>query len=458
MEQNNDASAKDGQQPFSRRRLLAGGALVGAGALGLRPSSRAGTLGRRSLATRPRTGSSAKAGAVAFWDMEWGTAAYSREGASLAKKYNAMYPSRPQVVYTAIPWGNQYEVFASAIASHTGPACSSGSGYQAFQFAASGAIQPLDELVVQLKKAGVVADYYPHELDVLKYQGSYVAIPWQVDIRVLYYRKSILKKVGADVPATWDDLLTLGKMLKPKGIYVLNTTGTVAASSWQFSLIPFILGNGGGLFNTNGELDCVTDANLEAVEFLLKLAQDGYVDPLSIGFSSTDFNNAFGSGKAALSYSTPKYTDNFTGSVAADIGIAAPIKSPSGKTGTIYWVNNLMAYKGSYPLEGMYEWYTSYAELMKAYWQTGLVTGLPVRKSFSAIPAVANDPTLAVPLKEWLPVAKTTAALGNTLSPGLNALESGTALSIATQQTIRGTPSAKAILTTLQQAAEQEMK
>ncbi len=73
-------------------------------------------------------------------------------------------------------------------------------------------------------KDGIVADFEPGTLDVLKYQGHYVAIPWQIDIRVLYYRKSI---IGSDAPKTWDDVLTLGKALK-KGIYVLNSAGNAS--------------------------------------------------------------------------------------------------------------------------------------------------------------------------------------------------------------------------------------
>jgi multiple sugar transport system substrate-binding protein len=64
---------------------------------------------------------------------------------------------------------------------------------------------------------------------------------------------------------------------------------------------------------------------------------------------------------------------------------------------------------------------------------------------------VVKDPTLSVPLQEWVPVAKTTASRGTALSGALNSLEGSTALPLFTQQLIEGSSSAKSILTTLQQ-------
>ena len=452
MEQDQGVGSVPNPQPVTRRQFLAGGALAAAGAVALRGGSLSRLAGGplKSL-SRPN----ASTAPITFWDMEWGASAYNTEGAALVAQYNKLYPKYPRVTYQAVTWTGWYEKYASAIASHTNPDCSSGAGYQTFQFSQAGAIQPLDDLVAQMTKDGIVADFEPGTLDVLKYQGHYVAIPWEIDIRVLYYRKSIL---GSDVPKTWDDLLTLGKALKKKGIYVLNSAGNASFNGWQFLPIMFMLGNGGGFFNAKGEPDTLSAANVEAVEFMLQLSKDGYLDPASISFDQTAFQSAFGSGKAALSVGTPKWTVNFSSNVAADTAVASPLKSPSGKSGTIFWVNNLMAYKGSYDLQGMYDWYIGYSGLMKAYWQKGLIGGLPVRKSFGQLPEVANNATLAIPLKEWLPVAKTTAAQGTSLTPGLNALEGSTSLPLFTQQIIQGTQSAKTILTALQSGVEQAMK
>jgi len=265
-----------------------------------------------------------------------------------------------------------------------------------------------------------------------------------------------LKKAGLGVPTTWDDLLTLGSALKKRGIYLLNAAGSTPADGWQFLPIPFMLGNGGGFFNAKGEPDCLSPANVEAVEFILKLSKDGYIDPKSIDFSTTDFQSAFGSGQVALSYGTAVWAADFSPSVAADMSATSPIKSPSGKVGTIFWVAPIMAYKGG-NMTGVDDWFAAYENLMKVYWQKGLMSLLPARKSFAPV-AIAKTPTARIPLEEWLPVGKTTAASGTQLSPGLNALEGSAALGVFTQQLIQGTSSATSILGTLQSAVEQAMK
>ncbi len=452
MEQSSKEGGVRATPSLSRRQFLGvGGAIAASGTVALRGG------GLSKLLSGPLArASSTKAAPITFWDMEWGAAAYNIEGAALAKQYNAANPNNPAVTYQAVTWDNVYEKFASAIASKTNPDCSSGSGYQAFQFSQQGVIQPLDDLVAMFEKDGIAADFHPGLLEVMRYKGHYVAIPWEIDIRVLYYRKSLLSQVGGTAPTTWDELLSLGKALKKKGIFLYNTGGNPSFNGWQ-DIVPFMLGNGGGFFNAKGEPDALQDANMEAVEFLLQLSKDGYIDPESIDFDQTEFQAAFGSGKVAFCYGGPKFGADYSPSVAADLVCTSPLKSPSGQTGTIYWVNNLMAYKGSYDLQGMYDWYVAYETLMKAYWAKGLVTGLPVRKSFGSIPSVANNPQISIPLKEWLPVAKTTAALGSSLSPGLNALEGSNGLAVMTQQIIRGSDSAKSILSTLQPAIEQAM-
>jgi len=44
--------------------------------------------------------------------------------------------------------------------------------------------------------------------------GHLIAIPWQADAGVLYYRKDLLEKYGEAVPATWDQLGKTGKKIQ----------------------------------------------------------------------------------------------------------------------------------------------------------------------------------------------------------------------------------------------------
>ena len=85
-----------------------------------------------------------------FWDMPWGTPQYNELGKKVVDGYTP-----PQgfgkATYQTIQWNNFYQTFSAAIASKTGPAVSSGAGFQAFQFAEQQQIAYADKLVESLK-------------------------------------------------------------------------------------------------------------------------------------------------------------------------------------------------------------------------------------------------------------------------------------------------------------------
>ena len=79
-----------------------------------------------------------------------GYTAYSELGKKIVESYTP-----PQgfgkATYQTIQWNGFYQTFSSAIASKTGPAVSSGAGFQAFQFAEQGAVAYADKLLESLK-------------------------------------------------------------------------------------------------------------------------------------------------------------------------------------------------------------------------------------------------------------------------------------------------------------------
>jgi hypothetical protein len=94
---------------------------------------------------------------------------------------------------------------------------------------------------------------------------------------------------------------------------------------------------------------------------------------------------------------------------------------------------------------------------MRAYWEKSLIRAIPPRVSWQSIPAVASNPFLEVPLKEWVPVAKT-ADGGNKIIPQMNAIAASPALDTLTQQIIEGKMAPRAILQQLQGSLEQLMR
>ena len=152
-------------------------------------------------------------GELKFWDMPWGTPEYNELGKKTVDGY-APAEGLGKASYQTIQWNGFYQTFSSAIASKTGPAVSSGAGFQAFQFADQGAIAYADNLIETLKSDGTYDDFLPGVVDTMKTDKGYVAVPWQTDVRPFWYNKAVLEEAGAKVPTTWDELLTAGQALK----------------------------------------------------------------------------------------------------------------------------------------------------------------------------------------------------------------------------------------------------
>ena len=108
-------------------------------------------------------------------------------------------------------------VFSSAIASKTGPAVSTGGGFQAFQFEQQGQIAYADGVIDALKKNGMYDDFLPGLVDTLKTKNGYAAVPYNLYMRLFWYRKDLLEKAGVSAPTTWDEFEAACKGLKKIG-------------------------------------------------------------------------------------------------------------------------------------------------------------------------------------------------------------------------------------------------
>jgi multiple sugar transport system substrate-binding protein len=420
----------DGKGPLTRRTFLKAAAATGV-ALGT------GSVGQAlaESAAWPRMASSVAQ--LKFWDMVWGPPEYITSAKNLVAQFNKTHPSI-QVSYQSIPWTNWYQTYATALGSGTGPDISTGAGYQAMQFADKGYILPLDPLVATMKKSGSLADFLPGTVDVLKYKGQQVAIPWQIDIRVLYYRKDLFAKAGiAKPPSTWAELQADAQKLTNKSNHRFGF-GMSGDTLGEHIVLSFMLNNGGGLFTSTGQPDMTDPRNLEAVTFLDNMAKAGIIDPAGAGWQSADLEKAFGNGTVAITIDSPGQQNRYPASVGSQVGIVPPLKGPHGNYGTLSWVNNIMAYKETKNPEAVYTFLEWYSENQLPLFTQGHVTAAPTRKSFVANSYFKTDPYMSQIIKEYIPIGETTATHSPSLFPALNAVEGEGFLQTMAQQIILG--------------------
>jgi len=388
------------------------------------------------------------------WDMPWGPTEYTNAAKSLVNGYSGQNGAK--ATYQSIQWANYYQTFASAVASKTGPAISSGGGFQAFQFADQGAIAYADNLVASLKKSGSYDDFLPGTFDSLKTDKGYVAVPWQLDMRVLSYRKSLLDKAGVEAPTNWDSFVTVGKALKKIGVIGYGTATGAGALIGEQSILAMMINNGGGLFGEDGKPDCVTDRNIETLQFFQQLSREGIIDPAAVSYTSANLNNDWKSKKIGMGFSVPSLKSSLN-ETDDDIQIGSPLEGPHGDKGTLYYVNNLMMYTNTPSQQASEAFLAWYLDQMKDYWQKGLLQALPVRKSIVNMPEFQKDANNLKAVKEWQPVAKTFAARSTKIVSALNAVDGGQAFTSFAQQVLQGQTDPKTALATLQKGIESVM-
>ncbi|MGI5423855.1 ABC transporter substrate-binding protein [Streptomyces sp. CA-179760] len=395
-------------------------------------------------------------GTIKFWDMPWGVPAYNDAAKKVVQAY-APASGNLKASYQTIQWSNFYQTFASAIASKTGPAVSTGGGFQAFQFEQQGQIAYADGVIDALKKNGRYGDFLPGVLEPFKSDKGYVAVPWGIDMRVLWYRKSLFDKAGVDVPTDWPSLLTAGKALREIGVSGFGTGSGSGNYAANHLVLAMMINNGGGVFSPEGQLDLMNDRNVEAIEFMLELVSNGVIDPAAVSYTVDDMLGQWKKEKAAYGLYFAELPGR-AGVKADDTLVASPLTGPHGDKAVLMFLNNIMMYKNTPSQASSDAFLVYYLDQLKLLWQQKLVSLLPVFKSITEMPEFTDDPGNVKIIKEYVPIGKTFAARSTALNADLAVLDGGQALTQFAQTVITGKTGAKSALRTFQSGLQSVLK
>jgi multiple sugar transport system substrate-binding protein len=443
------ARARSDRPQLSRRNFLTAAAAAGVLPIVLDACSSGGSKSSSS-------GGSSPTGTISFWDGEVGTGQLNTE----AKKLTDAYKDGKITGSYNLMTGNDYEIIEAALAANKGPTVAGGYAYQAFQFADQGDILYADNVVATMQKNGQYADYLPGLFDQLKNSKGYVAIPYGVDTRALWYNKTLLDKAGAAVPTDWNSFLAACKALKKIGVYGYVTAANSSNSAYgTHTLATFMINNGGGMFDETGKADCLYEPNVEAIEFLLEMSKDKYIDPGSVSYIDTDVYTELKSGRAGMALANATIPQETGGTPTnTPFAVMSPIKSPSGKTGTIQYLKNYQMYTktpSTAASEKFLLWWNQQFVGSKGFYAQGITAAVPIRKSAIALPQVQADPNLVKIINEWVPVAKPESARYAHIFSGLATVDNGTPMVQCIQSILQGNTTAKAALTTLQAGIQQ---
>ncbi|MCU6712093.1 extracellular solute-binding protein [Paenibacillus sp. J5C_2022] len=159
---------------------------------------------------------------------------------------------------------------------------------------------PLNEMV---EKNGLRDTFQEGILDYYTFDGNLYALPDGNNIAIFYYNKALFQQAGAEVPATFEELVETAKTIRAAGITPI-AIGEKDSWTGSFLFMNVLLRTNGG----PGFLQDIVDgkktfqdpAFLEAVDAFQSLVQ---ADAFQEGATSFDYNageNLFKTGKAAM--------------------------------------------------------------------------------------------------------------------------------------------------------------
>jgi multiple sugar transport system substrate-binding protein len=395
---------------------------------------------------------------IKFWNMPWGSPAFN----TLDKKITLAYKpdsGLPASNYQLIQWANFTQTFSSAVASNTGPAVSSGGGTQAFQFESQNKIAYADDLLDSWKSNGLYDDFLPGLIDTMKVDKGYAAVPYNLDMRVMWYSKSLMEQAGATVPTDWQSYLDAAEALKKIGVYGYGTGAGAGAFTGSHILVSWMINNGGGLFDEDKQPNCVTPENIAAMDFVLEMVAKGYVDPASSTYTSDNVQSQWKAKKFGLGFDTAGLAENVGGDFVTDLVVGSPLTGPSGKKGALYFPNNIMMYTNTPSQKGSEAFLTYYFQNMTPLWTNGTGIGLPPLKSITETKEFQASANNVKVINEWQPIARTWAAPGgNALFLGVTTVDGTPAMDTFAQSILGGKTDSKSALQALQDAIKANLK
>jgi len=292
----------------------------------------------------------------------------------------------------------------------------------------------------------------------MKTDKGYVAIPWQLDTHAWWYNKALLEQAGAKVPTSWDELLAAGLALKKIGVYGFSTGAGTGNSLAYETPMALMIGNGGGIFDPDGNLDVLNARNLEAVEFIKQLLGEGIVDPASVSYTNDNQNTQWGNKKFGIGLEQVALADNVGGSVGADLFVMSPIPGPHGDKAALIVENNVMMYKNTPSQKGSEAFLLDWLRNMHLFWDQNLVAGLPVLKSIAQSASFQKRTNLVKMVEEYQPIGISYAARDKTVGVAQSKMDGNSAMYAFGQAVLVAGTDAKSALTAFSNALTSLLK
>ena len=218
-------------------------------------------------------------------------------------------------------WGSAFQKVTTGIAAGTASDVMVIGGIWVAPLASKDGLLPLDSYVSTMADK---TDIYGAAWNDCKYQGQIYAVPWNLDVRTLVYRKDLFKAAGLnpnDPPTTWAQYLADAKQLTKFQDGQMVRAGTLAGLDTSIGVQQYFaqlfFQAGGSYYKPDGKANFDSQAGRDAINFFKQLFVDkvtspsfitpnNSANPLTLGTAAMDFSGiadlqnaplTFGSGR-----------------------------------------------------------------------------------------------------------------------------------------------------------------
>jgi ABC-type glycerol-3-phosphate transport system substrate-binding protein len=193
------------------------------------------------------------------------------------------------------------------------------------EFAAAGWLLPLDRFTPQL------ADFFPTAIEVSRHRGRLYALPWFVDVGMLYYRSDVL----AGPPRSHADLVAQARRARELGV----AHGLV----WQGAryeglvtvFVEYLTAFGGRILDGSGRAALDSQAARNALEAMrAAISEQGIVPRAALSWQEEQTRFAFQNGRALFMRNWPYAYPLMQGAdsaVAGRFAVASMPAAPGGR-------------------------------------------------------------------------------------------------------------------------------
>jgi len=285
-------------------------------------------------------------------------------------------------------------------------------------YAARKQFLPIDDMI-ESDYQDEIDDFYADMVDISRYKGSLMGLPFVLDIRTLCYRKDHFEEAGLDPaggPDTWDDLVEYATKLVQtdangnitRAVYLI---GAADPSDAMFEFWYLLVQNGTDVVVPWGSWDpndvkLETPESKEALQFLVDLVNKHKVSPVTGMTTKNPDLSALSEGVASMSSEGSWIVGNFKRYAPDLLEFLGVAKPPMKKARKHYTCPNVYCI-GINTKNAGGAW-----KLMKHMLSSEIMTGMlspesstPPRKSVAADAEYMQDPLLqafqAIPENGW---------------------------------------------------------